>query len=367
MAYRYIGNKTRLSGRLIELVDSCVSPGATVADLMCGTGSFSFALRAAGYRVIASDLMTYAHQHAVVRLQLSAAPLFEGLGLGDYASVLEHLNGLDGVDGLMVREYSPAGKPREGHAPRRYFTEANAAHIDAMLLQLSGWQHDGRLQSREHALLRHDLVMGVNQVANIAGTYGHFWSKWTDAALRPICLRPTEFYELPTDHEVKQGSAEDVAASVSCDLCYLDPPYTKRQYAANYHLLETIARGDEPDAIGVSGLRPWRDQYSDFCSKLRIRSAFERILLNADCPQYLISYSEDGLLGRDAMAEFLAEHGEVVCFEFESRRFRSNQSPLARSLKEYVFHLDRAGVTGRVSVASLPSLAPELPPSLFAG
>ncbi len=31
-------------------------------------------------------------------------------------------------------------------------------------------------------------------------------------------------------------------------LCYVDPPYMKRQYAANYHLLETIAKGDNPVA-----------------------------------------------------------------------------------------------------------------------
>ncbi|MCZ5120468.1 DNA adenine methylase [Escherichia coli] len=36
---------------------------------------------------------------------------------------------------------------------------------------------------------------------------------------------------------------------IQCDLCYIDPPYMKRQYAANYHILETLARGDEPEAM----------------------------------------------------------------------------------------------------------------------
>ena len=30
------------------------------------------------------------------------------------------------------------------------------------------------------------------------------------------------------------------------DAVYADPPYTKRQYAAYYHILETIAAGDRP-------------------------------------------------------------------------------------------------------------------------
>jgi adenine-specific DNA-methyltransferase len=353
MAYRYIGNKSRLAGLLLQLAGAHVRPGATVADPMCGTASFSFALRAAGYRVLASDLMTFARHHAVVRLKLARAPAFAALGAGGYGAVLERLNALPGASGLMAREYSPGGAPRGGQPPRGYLTEANAARLDAMLAAVAGWQAAGRLTDEEHALLRHDLVLAVNRVANIAGTYGHFWSKWTDASLQPIRLRPSQFFALRTDHEVRQGRAEDVAAALACDLCYLDPPYTKRQYAANYHLIETVARGDEPEAIGVSGLRPWRDQYSDFCSKLRIRDAFGAILRGADCPRYLVSYSEDGLLARDELAAFLALHGSVVCFEFEFPRFRSNQSPLGRTLKEYVFALDRAGAAGSVEVRAL--------------
>ena len=353
MAYRYIGNKTRLASRLLELVAGVVPLGASVADVMCGTASFSAALRAAGYRVVASDVMTYAYCHAVVRLLLGKPPLFVGLKLGGYERVLNYLNRLEPVRGFMVREYSPDGRPVAGHDPRRYISAENAGRIDAMLATVNAWEHAGVLLPTEHALLRHDLVLAVNRVANIAGTYGHFRSTWTDAALRRIQLRPTEFLDAPIEHNVRQGRAEDLAPLLSCDLCYIDPPYTKRQYAANYHLIETVARGDEPEAVGVSGLRPWRDQYSDFCSKVRVRSAFEAILLKADCPHYLISYSEDGLLARDEMAAFFAQHGDITCFEFDSVRFRSNQSPLERVFKEYVFWLDRAG-NGRINVRALP-------------
>jgi len=363
MAYRYIGNKTRLAGRLMEIARRQMAPGARVADLMCGTASFASELRTMGYRVVASDLMTFAYCHAVVRLKLDAPPRYDGLNLGGYECVLAHLEALPPRAGLMIEEYSPAGSPAEGCAPRQYFSEENAARLDAMLHEVGGWEASGALDEGEHALLRHDLVLAANRVANITGTYGHFWSKWTRAAERPIALRPTEFSSAPIDHVVMQGRAEDVAPSVSCDLCYLDPPYTKRQYAANYHLIETIARGDEPYAAGVSGLRPWRDQYSDFCSKLRVRDAFTEVITGVDCPQFLISYSEDGLLARDEMTAFLAEFGEVVCFEFEFPRFRSNQSSLARTLKEYVFSLDLEGVAGETEIVALPPVGIVMEPA----
>ena len=39
------------------------------------------------------------------------------------------------------------------------------------------------------------------------------------------------------------------------DILYLDPPYNARQYIANYHLLETVARYDSPKIKGLTGLR----------------------------------------------------------------------------------------------------------------
>jgi adenine-specific DNA-methyltransferase len=122
--------------------------------------------------------------------------------------------------------------------------------------------------------------MAANDIANIAGTYGHYLSKFVKRAEDPILLKASSFSDVGnlSGHKVFRGYAEDVASQLKGDVCYIDPPYIKRQYAANYHILETIAREDEPEAIGESGLRPWRDQYSNFCSKVKIRGSFDKIL-----------------------------------------------------------------------------------------
>lgn len=323
-------------------VGGLVQPGKVVADLMCGTGSVSAALRTSGYRVIASDLMTFAVQHVTVRLMLDTAPPFAKVG-GSYFQVLNHLESLPPRQGLMVREYSPAGKPEAGCSPRMYLSESNAALIDAINYELNNWNRQGLLSHLEHCLLRHDLVLATNRVANIAGTYGHYCSKWSNGSLSRLRLLPTDFvWGFSCDHLVLQGPAESVSQGLTADLCYLDPPYMKRQYAANYHLIETIARGDEPEAVGISGLRPWRDQYSDFCSKVRIRDAFAQIIRGMNCSDFLISYSEDGLLSRDEMMELFGRFGEVDLVEYKVPRFRSNNSPLGRSMTEYVFTLRRS-------------------------
>ncbi len=354
MSYRYIGNKTRFLHQLMTTISHLAPPGAVVADLMCGTASVSAALRSAGYKVIASDLMTFAVQHATVRLTIDGPPPFNQLG-GSYFGVLDHLQSLPPRDGLMVREYSPAGRPQAGCAPRMYLSETNAALIDAINVEINTWMSKRLLTHQEHCLLRHDLILATNRVANIAGTYGHYRSKWCNGSLSRLTLLPTDFvWGFSCDHVVLQGPAEFVSQGLKADLCYIDPPYMKRQYAANYHLIETIARGDEPEAIGASGLRPWRDQYSDFCSKVRIREAFGKILRGMNCSRYLISYSEDGLLSREEMLQLLEQFGEAKLFEYAVPRFRSNNSPLKRTMTEYLFTLTRNSDAAQSLNSTLP-------------
>jgi adenine-specific DNA-methyltransferase len=105
--------------------------------------------------------------------------------------------------------------------------------------------------------------------------------------------------------------------------------------------LETLAREDEPEAIGESGLRPWRDQYSNFCSKVRIRNAFDLIIRNINCRDIFISYSEDGLLPIDDLMAFLRQYGNVELNKIKYKRFRSNNSKKELELTEYLIYLNK--------------------------
>jgi adenine-specific DNA-methyltransferase len=125
------------------------------------------------------------------------------------------------------------------------------------------------------------------------------------------------------------------------DLCYIDPPYMKRQYAANYHILETIARGDFPDAIGKSGLRNWWDQHSKLCTKTKGLDSFRSIISKMNCDVFLVSYSEDGLFSLEQLVECFSEFGRVNVEYIDYKRFRSNNSPLPKKLKEYLITIQK--------------------------
>ncbi|MDE6491749.1 MAG: DNA adenine methylase, partial [Lactobacillus sp.] len=293
MGFRYIGSKEKLANSIIDIILQEVPGAKSFIDLMAGTGNFSLALRRRGFSVIASDVMTYSLHHLRVALLLNQYPFFNGLvgrleGIilnchTNYDIVLNYLNGLNGKCGYFFNEFSPKGNPIDASKPRMYYTSDNAKKIDAIREQIKEWHEANLISEIEHSLLLHTLILDSNDIANIAGTYGHYLSHFVQRSLSPIILKACEIeQDKNTNHIIYLGYAEDVAIKCKGDVCYIDPPYIKRQYAANYHILETLAREDFPVAAGESGLRPWRDQYSNFCSKLKIRSSFSKIIESVD-------------------------------------------------------------------------------------
>lgn len=339
--YRYIGNKTAILKPLLEVISGRMPLGTKFLDPMCGTASVSSALAQAGHVVTAADILTFPGYHAEVRLRMYDSPKFDGLGC-DYVSVLNELNNLPLINGYFWNEYSEGGQPLNALKPRLYLTSENASKVDAIDQQIKAWKGAGKLSESEWILLRHDLIMAVNRVANIAGTYGHYRSTFSKASFATLALKPSVFNSWASEkNTVIRGAAEDVTPRREVDVVYLDPPYTKRQYGANYHLLETLAVGDNPDPIGESGLRDWWPQYSDFCSKRKIHQAFRSVLGGENYSTAFVSYSEDGLIEAAEMQSLLEGFGDVKMHTISHKRFRSNQSSKSQSLSEYVFEVKR--------------------------
>lgn len=224
--YRYIGNKAKLTPYILDKVHQMIGDAGTVADIMAGTGTVSLELRKKGYKVVASDVMTYSYHHLNVNLCMKEAPEFIGLkdvitdDLGCmYLTVLKYLNQLEPKKSFFYQEFSPDGTPRNGTPPRKYFTSDNAMRIDAMREKINEWIDAGNISKSEESLLKHTLIMAVNEVANISGTYGYFLSSFKKNSLEKIELKPIDFYESNSEgHVVKLGFAENLAATIKADL-----------------------------------------------------------------------------------------------------------------------------------------------------
>lgn len=338
MSYRYLGNKTRLADWIVGEISNLLPAGASIADPMCGTASVSIALARAGYSVTAADELTFPVIHARTRLLAKQAPAFQALG--GYAEALDWMRAVAPIKGYFFAEFGEAGEPANGRAPRLYFSADNAAHIDGIRAGIRELASAGALSDVEHSVLLHHLILATNKVANIAGTYGYFRKSLSGPALKPLAIEPLEFERTPGRHNVTQGRVEELASSFSVDAVYLDPPYTKRQYAGNYHVLETLAREDEPVAGGDGGLRPWTDQSSDFCYRRSAPQAFRETIKRLDVPHVFISYSEDGQVTEDELLSILSDFGKVTLHEQPHTRYRSNDRVKDGSVLERLYHVE---------------------------
>jgi adenine-specific DNA-methyltransferase len=346
MSIRYIGSKARIVEAIIERIGE-PNDGVFV-DAFSGTGAVAEAASRAGWRVHVNDHLASSAIMSYARLTCLADIPFESFS--GYLGAVEALNEAKPVRGFIWREYSPASA---GHCAvsRMYFTESNAEKIDGMRAQIRDWRERAMITSHEERVLIADLMRAANRVANTAGTYGCFLSKWQRQSLDTLFVEPAN---LPKVASKATMSTQDVY-KVPCapeDTVYLDPPYTKRQYAAYYHILETIALGDEPKVEGVCGIRPWREKASDFCYKVRAAKAIERLVSNLPARRIFLSYSTEGHVPIKTLSSALSEIGALDVHSLQTiGRYRPNRiaSETAADVGELLFCIRKTKETKSVA------------------
>lgn len=322
MNIRYIGSKARIGDELASFIGP--PTGGRFIDAFCGMGSVAAKASALGWPIRANDHLAYATIMTAARLTSEQQAPFSGLG--GYASAIAILDDLPGREGFIFREYSPASRKESvERIERRYFTKENAARIDAIRAQIAIWERAGTISHIEARLLIADLIGAANRVANIAGTYGCFLATWTAQSRQCVQMRPRELLVQAVAYEVSIGDVTEVQ-SLPGDTVYLDPPYTKRQYASYYHILETISLGDAPAVSGVAGLRPWQHLASDFCYKRKALGALDALISSHQARRILLSYSSEGHVAIDDLQACLEDKGRVEIYDLAAiGRYRPNK------------------------------------------
>jgi adenine-specific DNA-methyltransferase len=347
----FLGSKRKLLPFLTEKIGSHLREEGHFVDLFCGTASVASAFRANGSRVTANDQLEVCSTIAEASLLNRGTPGFRrlveagelfGQDDGDgHERVLARLNALPPSAGFIQRTYSPASFHECGVA-RMYLTEENAGKIDSIRRQIEDWEP--LLTKGEKALLIVDLIAATSRRSNTAGTYGCYLKKWKPRSLEPLVLvRGPEPSQRGSDHAVHRQEAEHLLPSLEADVVYADPPYTKRQYAAYYHLLETIVRYDSPEVTGKTGLRPWSEASSSFCYRRKAPGALERLVGRLRAGHLFLSYNSDGQITDEEIREILSAHGRLDVWEIPYQRYKSSARPHRGPLvTERLYHLTSA-------------------------
>jgi adenine-specific DNA-methyltransferase len=334
----------------MSIISRQFKPGSIVGDLFCGTAAVSSTLKAHGYKVIANDSLYFCSVMAGAVLLINEEPKFAGLQNihskhatlldSPYDSILAYLNELPQLQGFIYQNYSLEGTAKAKYK-RNYFVGENAVRIDAIRRQIENWYKERAIQYDEKCLLLSDLLNAVTTVSNTAGTYGYFLSELEPRALKPILLKRSRITPGRSDHLIFNKDANELVDSVTMDLAYLDPPYNWRQYAAYYHLLETIARYDSPVLSGKSGLRPWESQRSRYSIRTEVKSALNELVHKIKARAILLSYNSDGLLKHSDIMQILSDVGEISFQSIMTPRYISaSGGSNNEKVKEYFYYVD---------------------------
>lgn len=311
-------------------------------DMFAGTGAVSSAAADQGWIVSANDALRSACQQTKARL--TSAEQVPLKNLGGYQKAIELLNGLNPVEGFFYREYTDSGANIE-RQKRGYFSIENGQRIDAIRSKLKELGQLGEINSDEHTLLLSDLMIAANAVANTAGTYGCFLRNKSEASQVPIQLKCRSLRDKKNPHVVTNKDVFDLKTAEH-SVVYLDPPYTKRQYAAYYHILETIAHEDSPTVTGITGLRPWKQNSSVFCYKSKAAHAIKELIAKLSASRILLSYSSEGHVEAEEIIETLRAHGklkihEISGFKRYAPNVKSREHASHNPLTEFIFELKK--------------------------
>lgn len=351
---RFIGNKEKLLDTIYGAVVSSGIDTGTFCDFFSGTSNVGRYFKEKGFEVISSDLLYFSYVLQKAYIENNSEPefkkLLKAIGKTDsslfsspFNYVRNYLNDLKGSKGFIYKHYTEEGTAGD-EFKRKYFTPENGKKIDAIRIQIEEWKKENLITKAEYFVLLAALIESVPFYANISGVYAAFLKNYDPRALKPLEIKPINFYSSTKSHKVYNMDSMKLADSLDVDILYLDPPYNARQYAPNYHLLETIAKYDNPQIKGVTGMRDYKEQKSDFCNKDTALAALNNIAMKAKYKTLILSYNSEGIMPEKDILSVLNNYGDVSLKSVDYLRFKSNSNGASKDKKhiqEQLYILER--------------------------
>lgn len=329
----YIGSKHKLSGFIHKTVlDFCGKELAEMVfcDLFAGTGIVGRTFKPFVNQVISNDIEFYSY--VLNRNYIGNHIEFE------YSDLLDELNSLPGKKGFVFENYAHGGK-----ANRNYFTSENGQKIDSVRMEIEMWKNQNRISEDVYFFLLASLLESADKVANTAAVYGAYLKHIKKSALKSLVLEAAVFDKTENSHHVFQENSNVLIKKIKGDILYLDPPYNHRQYGANYHLLNTIAKYDTFVPRGKTGLRNYFK--SDWCRTGEALKSFEELIEHADFRYVFLSYNNEGLMSKNDVREVMERFGKYNLIKKKYRRFKAdkteNRNHKASETYEYLHVLEK--------------------------
>jgi adenine-specific DNA-methyltransferase len=296
---KYLGSKRLLAPLIGDAAQALQARSA--ADLFAGTTRIGQELRRRGITVLSSDTAAYSEDFGIAYLEES-----DRRRLAELLAVLR------------------AAPPRRGYFTRTFCEAARYVHPD------NGMRVDGAraavdqldLDRSERGLLLTSLIEAADRVDSTVGVQMAYLKRWAPRALQPLELREPAQVAGPPGTAVRRDANQLAGELDGIDVAYLDPPYNQHSYFANYHVWETLHRGDAPDHYGVACKRvDCRTTKSAYNSRRAAGGALADLIARTASTWILLSFSDESFHDLEEVGRLLAERGRVGAVAIGSRRY----------------------------------------------
>jgi adenine-specific DNA-methyltransferase len=322
---KYLGSKRKLVPRIVALAEAvraaAEAPRAaapadaprgpwTVLDLFTGTTRVAQGLKQAGFEVTANDLASYSEVLAQAYIAVDA----QCVDVARLQQQLDALNALPGVRGYFTRTFCEEA---------RYVQPANGMRVDAIRARIDAIAAD----AAERAILLTALLEATDRVDSTTGLQMAYLKAWSARSHRPLRLRLPALLAGPGRAlrlDAREAVHEALRTNATYDIAYLDPPYNQHSYYRNYHVWETLVRGDAPAAYGIARKREdCRTTRSVFNARGGVaEAALGAVLAQVPARHVILSFSDEGFISLAALQGMLgARFAEVAGVPVRSRRY----------------------------------------------
>ena len=147
------------------------------------------------------------------------------------------------------------------------------------------------LNLKEYSILVASLLYSADRSANTCGHYEAFIkNKEARSSFRFELIMPIIKSNIdPRDIKIYREDSNLLVKRIQCDITYIDPPYSSRQYSRFYHVLETLTKWDSPVLSGTA-LKPPEENMSEYC-KSKALDAFKDLIYSSKSRFLIVSYN----------------------------------------------------------------------------